>query len=161
MSQINGTIEFGTVMRRVRISEAPTKTEFDAEPIQRRAASFHLTTGHVVLHVAILATSVAETALKRCGEASNLSQNPRNLPRRTRPLRFRDREAPGSNPGPPTNFPMRRIKLTAHGTRVPGSAVGSSARKRTRYPCATVGAMAANINPTAPKSGATRITIPR
>jgi hypothetical protein len=77
MSQINGTIEFGTVRRRLKISEAPTKTEFDAEPIQRRAASFHLTAGHVVVHVAILATSVAETALKWCGEASNLSQNPR------------------------------------------------------------------------------------
>jgi hypothetical protein len=50
---------------------------------------------------------VDETGREHCGEYSKLTQNPRNRSRWTRPLRFRDREAPGSNPGPPTNFEFK------------------------------------------------------
>jgi hypothetical protein len=61
---------------------------------------------YVVVRVVIQSILVAETGLKSAGAASKMAQNRRNRSPWTRPLTFRDREAPGSNPGPPTKVPL-------------------------------------------------------
>ena len=63
----------------------------------------------VVVHVVIQATLVAETGWKSASKSSKWAQNPRKRARWTKPRRFRDREAPGSNPGPPTNSSFRIV----------------------------------------------------
>jgi hypothetical protein len=63
----------------------------------------------VVVHVVIQARLVAETGWKLASEPSKQAQNPRKRTRWTKPRRFRDREAPGSNPGPPTKSEFRFI----------------------------------------------------
>jgi hypothetical protein len=50
---------------------------------------------------------VAETGLKSLTQGPNWAQTPRNWSQWTKLPRFRDREAPGSNPGPPTNFEIK------------------------------------------------------
>jgi hypothetical protein len=57
---------------------------------------------HVVVHVVIRGLQTARNRLNRMPDVANRSQNPRKRSRWTKPRRFRDREAPGSNPGPPT-----------------------------------------------------------
>ena len=63
---------------------------------------------------------MAGSALKSLGEAANRSQNAPNRSRWTRPPRFRDREAEGSNPSPPTIFVFKtgdfkgRMQSAAH-----------------------------------------------
>jgi hypothetical protein len=58
----------------------------------------------VALHVVIRAILVAEPASKESMPAVKRTQKHRKRSRWTKPLRFRDREAPGSNPGPPTKI---------------------------------------------------------
>ncbi len=57
----------------------------------------------VVVHVVIQVRLVGETGWKLASEPSKRAQNPRKRIRWTKQRRFRDREAEGSNPSPPTN----------------------------------------------------------
>jgi hypothetical protein len=59
---------------------------------------------HVVVHVVIRGFETARNRSNSTLDAANRPQNPRNRSQWTRPPRFRDREAPGSNPGPPTSL---------------------------------------------------------
>src|SRR5579864_3936903 len=59
---------------------------------------------HVVVHAVIRGFETSGNWSIGTLEVANRSLDPRNRSRWMRPPRFRDREAPGSNPGPPTSF---------------------------------------------------------
>src|ERR1700674_285737 len=56
----------------------------------------------VAIRVVIRDREVAPNSSNGIRTGTNRVQNPRKRPPWTRPPRLRDREAPGSNPGPPT-----------------------------------------------------------
>jgi hypothetical protein len=110
------------VQRAARLNQSPLVSEFPAaspswDPLAWRVQTRPLLNGgresqpsrhrfrrvvHVVVRVVIRAVVMAPSRPNRHGDAPNPVQNPRKRCRWTKPRRFRDREAPGSNPGPPT-----------------------------------------------------------
>jgi len=81
-----------------------------------RRMTCNLGPSHVVVHVVIRGFETARNRSNGTLDVANRSQNPRNRSRWTRPPRLRDREAPGSNPGPPTKnrIQNRRFANSAH-----------------------------------------------
>jgi hypothetical protein len=59
---------------------------------------------HVVVHGVIRGFEGVRNRSNGTFNGASRSKNRRKRSRWTRPPRFRDREAPGSNPGPPTRF---------------------------------------------------------
>ena len=70
----------------------------------------------VVLHVVVRSSQSLGIVQVKLVEKPNRTRTPRNPSRWTKPRRFRDREAPGSNPGPPTSLPP--VEATADALRV-------------------------------------------
>ena len=79
-----------------------SKLRFD-QPDGVTLGPSHSGGSHVVVHVVIRGFETVRNRSHGTLDAANRSQNPRKRSRWMGPPRVRDREAPGSNPGPPTN----------------------------------------------------------